>query len=242
MKKIILIVLAVNIIFPLIGKAQQIDPTLTGAVILQTEELKAAYKKRNETQNKLIAAQTAVAAAMDQIHRVENKVLEYMSNASSAMDNIYQLKKAAELVSVNIPSQMKKMVDAVPTSFQGTSVTMLTSKTCQDLITEMTTLYSFMSQLVVSSSYSFGEKDSSDSKKKNINLLSAAERYYIANEVVYRLQKIYRKLWIITWEIQNLGWEDAWRNLDGRSWVQYKHGKSISNQLIKQWQRATTFK
>lgn len=234
------------ILFTVLGltpvKAQQIDPTLAAAVIFQTEELKSAYKKRNKTQQALITTQGAVAVAMDRVHAVEATILEYMSNASSAMEDLYQLKKAAELVGVNIPAQMKKMVSAVPQNWEGTAVTALTSKTCTDVATEMASLYAFMANLVTNSKFTFNDGSKSTSTKKNVNLLSAAERYYIATEVVGKLQKIYRKLWLITWQIENLGWEDAWRNIDAKSWAQAQYGKSISERLVKQWQKAKPFK
>ena len=73
-------------------RAQQTDPTLTAAVILQTEELKSIHKKRKSTQEKIIAAETAVTLALDRVHNVENKMLDYLSNAQGAMQNLYQNK------------------------------------------------------------------------------------------------------------------------------------------------------
>lgn len=223
-------------ISPLVGHAQQTDPALTAAVILQTEELKAAYKKRDETQNRLIAVQASVAAAMDQVHKVENKVLEYMSNASSAMNDLYQLKRAAELVTTLIPDQLVKMGKAVPDNYKGTAITALTSKTVSNVTAEITSLYGFMSQLVTSTKYSVGES-SADSGKKNVNLLSAAERYYIASEVTGRLERIYRKLNNLTYQIQTLDWSDAWYNLDPSSWAKFQNGKTISNSLMNKWDK-----
>lgn len=222
---------------PFVSQAQQTDPTLTAAVILQTEELKSAYKKRNETQNKLIATQAAVATAMEQVHQVENKVLEYMSNASSAMNDIYQLKRAAELVSTHIPNQITEMTKAVPDNLKGTAITALTSKTVSQVTTEMTSLYGLMSQLVTSTKYSFNDGKDDGSGKKNVNLLSAAERYYIASEVTGRLEKIYRKLYNITYQIKTLDWMDAWYNLDSSSWAKFQNGKMISQSLMKKWDK-----
>ena len=85
------------------ARAQQTDPTLTAAVILQTEELKSIQKKRKSTQEKIIAAETAVTLALDRVHNVENRMLEYLSNAQGAMQNLYQIKRAAELVATEIP-------------------------------------------------------------------------------------------------------------------------------------------
>lgn len=230
-------VLGIFSITPFVSHAQQTDPTLTAAVILQTEELKSAYKKRNETQNKLIATQAAVATAMDQVHNVENKILEYMSNASSAMNDLYQLKRAAELVSKYIPEQLTEMTKAVPDNLQGTAITALTSKTVSQVTTEMASLYGFMSQLVTSTKYSFKDGSASDSGKKNVNLLSAAERYYIATEVTGRLEKIYRKLYNITYQIKTLDWMDAWYNLDSSSWAKFQNGKTISKSLMTKWDK-----
>ena len=237
-KKLLFLTLSsIVLISPSISYAQQTDPTLTAAVILQTEELKSAYKKRNETQNKLIEVQATVAGAMIEVHRVENTILEYMSNASSAMNDLYMLKRSAELVSVYIPEQLTKMAKAVPENYKGTAITALTSRTVTQVISEMTSLYSLMSQLVTSSKYTLGNREGEPTDKKNINLLSAAERYYIASEVTGRLERIYRKLYNITYQIETLDWMDAWYNLDSSSWAKYQNGKSISESMMKQWDR-----
>ena len=52
--------------------AQQTDPSLTATVILHTEELKSIHKKRKTTQEKIIAAETAVTLALDRVHSVED--------------------------------------------------------------------------------------------------------------------------------------------------------------------------
>lgn len=222
---------------PLSGKAQQTDPTLTAAVILQTEELKSAYKKRNDTQNKLIEAQAAVAAAMIEVHRVENTILEYLSNASSAMQDLYLIKRSAELVSVRIPEQLSQLAKAVPESYKGTAITALTSRTVNQVTSEITSLYAFMSNLVASSRYSLGTSHDNTSGRKNVNLLSAAERYYIASEVTGRLERIYRKLYNLTYQVRTLDWMDAWYNIDASSWARFHNGKSVSESVIRQWDR-----
>lgn len=95
-------------------EAQQTDPTLTGAVVAQTEILKKIFKDREETQNKIIAAEAAVSVAMDRMHAVENKMLDYLSNAQGAMQNLYQIKRAAQLVGVEIPRNMSLVSKSVP--------------------------------------------------------------------------------------------------------------------------------
>ena len=82
--------------------SQQIDPALTGAVTAQTLELKSLHDKRRKTQEKIIAAEAAVAVALDRVHSVEDKMLEYLSNAQSSVQNLYQIKRAGELVTTEI--------------------------------------------------------------------------------------------------------------------------------------------
>lgn len=59
------------------ANAQQIDPTLTGAVFAQTSTLKNIYDKRQKAHEKIIAAETAVTIALDRVHSVEDKMLEF---------------------------------------------------------------------------------------------------------------------------------------------------------------------
>lgn len=69
--------------------AQQTDPALTGAVVAQSEMLKKIFKNREKTQQKIIAAETAVGVAMDRMHKVEDQMLDYLSNVQGAMQNLY---------------------------------------------------------------------------------------------------------------------------------------------------------
>ena len=94
--------------------AQQVDPALTAAVVAQTEVLNNIYDNRNKTQKKIIAAEAAVTVAMDRMHQVENKILDYLSNAQGAMQNLYQIKRAAELVTVEIPQNISLVKNSLP--------------------------------------------------------------------------------------------------------------------------------
>lgn len=236
MKKVVLAAIMLSCLMPSLN-AQTTDPTLAAAVGAQIWTLDSIYSKRHSTQEKIFAAQGLIVGALGEIHKVEKTVLDYMSNASSAMNDLYQLKRCAELVTDYIPNQIIKMSKAVPSDLEGTAVTALTTKTATDVSTEMVSLYGLIGRLVTSS-YSVGDKKDSNT----INLLSAAERFYIVNEVTYKLEKIYRKLWVITWQIENLGWEDAWRNLDPAGWSYANNGKTIADGLIKRWQNAKPFK
>jgi len=223
-------ILAVN----LPAMAQQTDPTLTATVILQTEELKSIHKKRKTTQEKIIAAETAVTLALDRVHNVENKMLEYLSNAQGAMQNLYQIKRAAELVTTEIPKNTTLLKNSVKGNLKGTAIALLVSDEITDAATEMAALYPFMQQLVTSGSYNVTGSDGNTEKHK-VNLLNSAERYYVANEVVSRLEAINTDLFILAWQVRTLSWNDLWFSLDPEGWASVMSGKNIINGLVTDW-------
>lgn len=229
------------------ARAQQTDPTLTAAVILQTEELKSIHKKRKSTQEKIIAAETAVTFALDRVHNVENRMLEYLSNAQGAMQNLYQIKRAAELVATEIPRNCDLLRKSVPGHLKGTAIAVLVSDELTDAATQMAALYPFMKQLVTSGSYNVtnaeGKTESSthgslsEERRENhkVNLLNSAERYYIANEVVTRLETINTDLWLLAWQMRTLSWNDLWFSLDPDGWASVMSGKAIAETLVWEW-------
>lgn len=216
------------------ARAQQTDPTLTAAVILQTEELKSIHKKRKSTQEKIIAAETAVTLALDRVHNVENRMLEYLSNAQGAMQNLYQVKRAAELVATEIPRNCDLLRKSVPGHLKGTAIAVLVSDELTDAATQMAALYPFMKQLVTSGSYDVTNAEGKTEKHK-INLLNSAERYYIANEVVTRLETINTDLWLLAWQVRTLSWNDLWFSLDPDGWASVMSGKAIAETLVWEW-------
>ena len=218
----------------MIVQAQQTDPTLTAAVILQTEELKSVHKKRKTTQEKIIAAETAVTLALDRVHNVENKMLEYLSNAQGAMQNLYQIKRAAELVTTEIPKNTTLLKNSVKGNLKGTAIAALVSDEITDAATQMAALYPFMQQLVTSGSYNVTGSDGKTEKHK-VNLLDSAERYYVANEVVTRLERINTDLFILAWQVRTLSWNDLWFSLDPEGWASIMAGKNIVNGLVSDW-------
>ena len=215
-------------------RAQQTDPTLTAAVILQTEELKSIHKKRKSTQEKIIAAETAVTLALDRVHNVENRMLEYLSNAQGAMQNLYQIKRAAELVATEIPRNCDLLRKSVPGHLKGTAIAVLVSDELTDAATQMAALYPFMKQLVTSGSYDVVNAEGKTEKHK-VNLLNSAERYYIANEVVTRLETINTDLWLLAWQVRTLSWNDLWFSLDPDGWASVMSGKAIAETLVWEW-------
>lgn len=216
------------------ARAQQTDPTLTAAVILQTEELKSIHRKRKSTQEKIIAAETAVTLALDRVHNVENRMLEYLSNAQGAMQNLYQIKRAAELVATEIPRNCDLLRKSVPGHLKGTAIAVLVSDELTDAATQMAALYPFMKQLVTSGSYNVTNTEGKTEKHK-VNLLNSAERYYIANEVVTRLETINTDLWLLSWQVRTLSWNDLWFSLDPDGWASVMSGKAIAETLVWEW-------
>lgn len=232
-KKILCLAFAAS--FALRGNAQQTDPTLTGAVLTQTQMLKDLFKKREKTQQQIIATEAAVTLAMERMHQVEEKVLSYLSNAQGAMQNLYQIKRATELVAVEIPKNMSLVKNSIPGNLKGTAIATLVSDELLDATTQMLSLYPFMKQLVTSGSYDVTNSDGKTEKHK-VNLLNSAERYYVANEIVTRLESINTDLWLLAWQIQTYSWSDLWFGLDPEGWATVMSGKYIVSGLIRDWQ------
>ena len=216
------------------GFAQQTDPALTGAVAAQTKILKDLFKKREKTQKAIIASEASVFVAMERMHSLENKMLGYLQNAQGAMQNIYQIKRAAELVGVEIPKNMALLRKSIPGNLKGTAIAVLVSDELMDATTQMLSLYPFMKQLVTSGSYNVTNADGKTEKHK-VNLLNSAERYYVANEIVTRLESINTDLWLLAWQIRTLSWNDLWFGLDPDGWATVMSGKAVVDGLIMDW-------
>ena len=216
------------------GFTQQTDPALTGAVAAQTKILKDLFKKREKTQKAIIASEASVFVAMERMHSLENKMLGYLQNAQGAMQNIYQIKRAAELVDVEIPKNMALLRKSIPGNLKGTAIAVLVSEELLDATTQMASLYPFMKQLVTSGSYNLTNADGKTEKHK-VNLLNSAERYYVANEIVTRLESINTDLWLLAWQIRMYSWNDLWFGLDPDGWATVMSGKGIVDGLILDW-------
>lgn len=221
--------------------AQQMDPALTATVIAQTAELKNIHKKRKKTQEKIIAAEAAVTVALDRVHSVEDKMLKYLSNAQGAMQNLYQIKRAGELVAKEIPQNCNLLLKSVGSNLKGTAIAAMVSDELADAATQMAALYPFMKQLVTSGSYDVAGADGKDEKHK-VNLLNSSERYYIANEVVSRLEAINTDLFILAWQVRTLSWNDLWFSLDPEGWANVMSGKNIIGGIVAEWNQGYLLK
>lgn len=221
--------------------AQQTDPALTAAVIGQTNELKNIHKERRKLQQQIITAETAVTVALDRVHHVENKMLEYLSNAQGAMQNLYQIKRASELVVKEIPQNCSLLMKSIGGNLKGTAIAAMVSDELTDAATQMTALYPFMKQLVTSGSYNVTNSDGKNEKHK-VNLLNSSERYYVANEVVSRLEAINTDLFILAWQVRTLSWNDLWFSLDPEGWANVMSGKNIIGGIVAEWNQGYLLK
>ena len=221
--------------------AQQMDPALTATVIAQTAELKNIHKKRKKTQEKIIAAEAAVTVALDRVHSVEDKMLKYLSNAQGAMQNLYQIKRAGELVAKEIPQNCNLLLKSVGSNLKGTAIAAMVSDELADAATQMAALYPFMKQLVTSGKYDVTGADGKNEQHK-VNLLNSSERYYIANEVVSRLEAINTDLFILAWQVRTLSWNDLWFSLDPEGWANVMSGKNIIGGIVAEWNQGYLLK
>ena len=217
----------------------QVDPALAGAITLQMNTLKNIYSKREKTQNKIIAAEAAVTVALDQMHKVEDKVLGYMSNVQGAFKNLYQIKRAGELVVKEIPANMNNVRRAIKVGgFQGTFLATTVGTELSSMTMDMMSLYPFLEQLVTTGIYNTTDYDSQGNivnKKNKENLLNSAERYYICNTVVDKLESINTSLYLLAWEIQTMRWRDLFFKLDPEGWAAIMTGKNIVEGVISDW-------
>jgi hypothetical protein len=217
----------------------QVDPALAGAITLQMNTLRNIYSKREKTQNKIIAAEAAVTVALDQMHKVEDKVLGYMSNVQGAFKNLYQIKRAGELVVKEIPANMNNVRRAIKVGgFQGTFLATTVGTELSSMTMDMMSLYPFLEQLVTTGIYNTTDYDSQGNivnKKNKVNLLNSAERYYICNTVVDKLESINTSLYLLAWEIQTMRWRDLFFKLDPEGWAAIMTGKNIVEGVISDW-------
>jgi hypothetical protein len=217
----------------------QVDPALTSAITLQMTTLKSIYSKREKTQKQIIEAEAAVTLALDRMHKVESKVLDYMSNVQGAFQNLYQIKRAGELVVKDIPSNMNNVRRAIKVGgFQGTFLATTVGDQLNNMTMDMMSLYPFLKQLVTSGTYNTTDYDSQGNlinKKNKVNLLNSAERYYICNTVVDKLENINTSLYLLSWEIQTMRWRDLFFKLDPEGWAMVMSGKAIVESVVSDW-------
>ena len=207
------------------GHAQQTDPALTAAVTAQTITLKTVFDARKSTQEKILAATGIEEVQLKQLHAIEQKVLDYMANVTGLMQNLYQVKRTTELVTVEIPRNISAVTSACKGHLKGTAIALAVSDEIRSVYTEMASLSALCTSLVKTKTV--------DGNK--VNLLNAAERYWLCEKIVSSLEDINNALYILSWQIQYLSWEDLWRGLDPDTWCNYMQGKWIAESIISDW-------
>ena len=205
--------------------AQQTDPALTAAVTGQTFTLKSLFDTRHSTQQKILAATGIEEVQLQQLHAIEEKVLDYMANVSGLMQNLYQVKRTTELVTIEIPRNIRAATSACKGHLKGTAIALAVSDEVKSVYTEIGSLSALCTSLVKTKTV--------DGNK--VNLLNAAERYWLCEKIVSSLEDINNALYILSWQIQYLSWEDLWRGLDPDTWCNYMQGKWIAESIISDW-------
>ena len=201
----------------LTSHSQQTDPALTAAVTAQTVTLKSLFDARKSTQEKILAATGIENVQLQQLHDIEKKVLDYMANVSGLMQNLYQVKRTTELVTVEIPRNIGEVTRACQGHLQGTAIALAVSDEIRDIYTQIGSLSTLCTSLV------------------KVNLLNAAERYWLCEKIVSSLEDINSALYILSWQIQYLSWEDLWRGLDPDTWCNYMQGRWMAESCIRDW-------
>ena len=162
-----------------------------------------------------------------------------MANVQGAFKNLYQIKRAGELVVKEIPTNMNNVRHAIKVGgFEGTFLATTVGTELSSMTMDMMSLYPFLGQLVTTGTYNTTDYDSQGNiiKKKNkVNLLNSAERYYICNTVVDKLESINTSLYLLAWEIQTMRWRDLFFKLDPEGWAAVMTGKNIVEGVVSDW-------
>ena len=238
-KLLALIPVAASMVFqPLANTGAVIttDPALAAAIVLQTETLEGAYKERKKHREAIETLQTSIALGLDRIHSVEDMILDYMGNASGVLTNMIQIKNIAEYT-IEIGNKLAAITKAIPNNPKGAAITAICHNQMATTVADITGMADLVTNLVTTK---YSLKDAkSEGDKRNVNLLTAAERYNILMSVEQKMMKIRYDLQLIHYFIQTLGWRDLWFQLDRESYL-----KAISvgidvNVMINKWNKIT---
>ena len=148
-----------------------------------------------------------------------------MANVSGLMQNLYQVKRTTELVTVEIPRNISAVSKACKGHLKGTAIALAVSDEIRSVYTEIGSLSALCTSLVKTKTV--------DGNK--VNLLNAAERYWLCEKIVTSLEDINTALYVLSWQIEYLSWEDLWRGLDPDTWANYMQGKWMAESCIRDW-------
>ena len=135
------------------------------------------------------------------------------------------MKRTAELVTVEIPRNINAATSACKGHLKGTAIALAVSDEIKSVYTEIASLSALCTSLVKTKTV--------DGNK--VNLLNAAERYWLCEKIVSSLEDINSALYVLSWQIQYLSWEDLWRGLDPETWSNYMQGKWMAESCIRDW-------
>lgn len=206
-----------------------IDPVLALAVNTETWMLDDRYKERKKLQEKILAAEAVIGVGLEQIHKTEETILEYMSHASSAIQNAYQVKQIA-LLTADIYEQCKNVQNAITSNPKGAVLASIGSKKVKEASEEIISCGTMLRTLILTGKMS-------DKDKEKVNMLSAAERYYLLNSIYSSLYKVKADLWLFACQVRYWTVWDMWMHLDYKSWALMIGMESNARYVISMWNR-----
>lgn len=225
MKKLIIALIA-SWAFPSVAMAD-IDPVLAVAVETETWRLDERYKENKKLRDKILAAEAVIGVGLEQIHKTEEKILEYMSHASSAVQNAYQIKEIA-MITADIYNQCASVKDAITSNPRGAVLASIGSKKVKEASEEIISCSTMLRTLILTGKMNYGDKE-------KVNLLSAAERYYLLNSIYSSLSKVRADLWLFACQVRYWTVTDLWMHLDYKSWALMIGMQSNAKYVIRMW-------
>ena len=96
MKRIFLITGILSVASLIEVSGQNIDPFLTGAIIVANASENANYNKIKDNQTAIQRAQEATILVVDQVNQIQNKIYNGLMQVSSVLKNAYQIKECLQ--------------------------------------------------------------------------------------------------------------------------------------------------
>lgn len=183
-----------------------IDPLTASAVKSQTDMLKDLYSQRLQHQQQIIANEAVINATLNKIQNIEQKAFEYLTVSQDAIKGIYHIARVETLVTKNIPDDIGKLKKAISDNVGNMALSSLLYNTVVDLGTQMTSIAPLVQKLVLGGKEINPEFDDDGNRlnKEAPHLLTSAERYKTANEIVKRLERIDGTIQYLTFQVKQL--------------------------------------
>lgn len=166
-----------------------IDPLTMTAITLQTNTLEGAYNKRIQSQALLLVEEEVIHRTLDGIHNIQKKTIDYLSQAQGAIQKLSQLKEIAQLAINDIPTEVLALLKEAKQHPDKAIISAVTNSLVADVVQEASELTPLIASLVTGETASKRSDGSIDTSGPN-NLLNGAERFKVANDVLYRLRNL----------------------------------------------------